>query len=164
MEGSAMGREHRYRLAVDWTGNRGSGTAGYRAYDRSYTITAAGKPPIYGSSDPAFRGDPSRYSPEDQQVAALSACHLLWYLHLCAEAGVVVTAYRDDAEGIMEETADGGGRFVEVILRPAVTVKAPDMMEPATRLHAEAHRKCFIANSVNFPVRHAPHVSVGDPP
>ncbi len=88
----AIGREHRYRLAVEWTGNRGGGTESHRAYDRGYTVVAAGKPPLYGSSDPAFRGDPARYNPEDLLVAALSACHMLWYLHLCAAAGVVVTA------------------------------------------------------------------------
>ena len=148
-------------MAIEWTGNRGSGTAGYRAYDRSHAVTAEGKPPIAGSSDPAFRGDPSRYSPEDLLVASLSACHMLWYLHLCAEAGVTVTAYRDDAEGVMrEEDADGGGRFAEVVLRPLVTVRAPDMVEPATRLHAEAHRRCFIANSVSFLVRLEAQVEV----
>jgi organic hydroperoxide reductase OsmC/OhrA len=156
-----MDREHRYRVAVDWTGNRGDGTAGYRAYDRSHIVTAEGKPPIPGSSDPAFRGDPSRYNPEELLVASLSACHMLWYLHLCAGAGVTVTAYRDDAEGLMREDADGGGRFVEVVLKPSVTVLTPDMVEAATRLHAEAHRKCFIANSINFPVRHEARVSVG---
>ncbi|HET6519531.1 MAG TPA: OsmC family protein, partial [Geminicoccaceae bacterium] len=155
-----MGREHRYRVAIEWTGNRGSGTAGYRAYDRSHAVTAEGKPPIAGSSDPAFRGDPSRYSPEDLLVASLSACHMLWYLHLCAEAGVAVTAYRDDALGVMREEADGGGRFVEVVLKPAVTVRSPDMVEPANRLHAEAHRRCFIANSVSFLVRLEAQVEV----
>ncbi len=150
-------------MAIDWTGNRGEGTATYRAYDRSHTITAEGRPPIPGSSDPAFRGDPSRYNPEDLLVASLSACHMLWYLHLCAAAGVVVTAYRDDAEGVMREEPDGGGRFVEVVLQPSVTVRTPEMVEAASRLHAEAHRRCFIANSVNFPVRHEARVAADGP-
>ena len=119
------GRRHRYEVAVAWTGNDGSGTSGYRAYRRDHEIAAPGKPSIAGSSDPAFRGDPARWNPEDLLVASLSSCHMLWYLHLCAVAGIVVTAYRDDAEGVMEEGADGGGRFTQVTLRPAVTVQYP---------------------------------------
>lgn len=154
------GREHRYVLTVTWEGNRGSGTSGYRAYGREHRIEAAGKIPIEGSSDPAFRGDPARWSPEELLVAALAACHKLWYLHLCADAGIVVTAYVDRAEGVMEEEADGAGRFRRVILRPRVTVKAGADLERARRLHEAAHAKCFIARSVNFPIGHAPEIVV----
>jgi organic hydroperoxide reductase OsmC/OhrA len=160
---------HSYRVAVSWTGNRGEGTSGYRAYDRSHEVTAGprdqapdprGRPhPIAASSDPAFRGDPDRWNPEQLLTAALAQCHMLWYLHLCAVAGVVVTAYSDDAVATMTEDADGGGRFTEVMLRPHVTVSTPDMIEKATGLHRDAHEKCFIARSVNFPVRHEPVVT-----
>jgi len=154
--------EHRYAAEIVWTGNRGEGTATYRAYGREHEVRIAGKPPLLGSADPAFRGDASRHNPEDLLLAALSACHLLWYLHLCAEAGVVVTAYEDRAEGRMVQDADGGGRFVEVTLRPRVTL-APGAdaaaREKAMALHAEAHARCFIARSVNFPVRHEPEVA-----
>ncbi len=147
-----MSREHGYAVTVRWTGNLGSGTSAYRAYSRNHVIEAAGKPALTGSSDPAFRGDPACYSPEDLLVASLAACHMLWYLHLCADAGVVVTHYEDHAAGTMQETSDGGGSFTEVVLRPQVMVAPGSDVALATRLHEEAHRKCFIANSVKFPV------------
>src|SRR3954471_12176010 len=117
-----MSRTHEYTAEVRWTGNRGTGTSGYRDYDRAHDVGADGKPAIAGSSDPAFRGDRDRYNPEELLVASLSQCHMLWFLHLATEAGIVVTDYRDRAVGTMVEDADGGGRFAEVTLRPAVTV------------------------------------------
>lgn len=158
-----MTRQHDYALTVEWTGNLGQGTAGYRAYSRNHEIAAAGKPVLPGSSDPAFRGDPARYNPEDLLVAALSACHMLWYLHLCAGAGIVVTAYVDRAAGTMEEAEDGSGRFTKVVLRPRVTLRAGADLALAQRLHAEAHRNCFVANSVNFPVEHEPEIVAAAP-
>ncbi|GIG61375.1 peroxiredoxin [Longispora fulva] len=153
-----MTATHTYDVTVTWTGDRGTGTSGYRAYDRAHDVDAPGRPTIPGSSDPTFRGDPARWNPEQLLVASLSQCHLLWYLHVCAAAGVVVTSYADDAVGTMAETADGGGHFTAVLLRPRVTVAEPGMVEAAVALHAAAHEKCFIANSVNFPVHHAPTV------
>lgn len=147
----AQGREHTYTATVTWTGNQGTGTSGYKAYSRDHDITAPGKPVLPGSSDPAFRGDPARYNPEDLLVASLSSCHMLWYLHLCSRDGIAVTAYADTATGTMVETADGGGHFAQVTLRPAVTIAKGDP-DHARDLHHEAHRLCFIANSVNFPV------------
>ncbi|MDP2132662.1 MAG: OsmC family protein [Sulfuritalea sp.] len=146
-------KQHRYSLRTEWTGNQGQGTAGYRAYSRDHTISAAGKPDLAGSSDPAFRGDALRWNPEDLLVASLSSCHMLWYLHLCAESKIVVLAYRDDAVGTMVETDGGGGRFSEAILRPLTTLAAGSDTARAKTLHEDAHRLCFIANSVNFPVR-----------
>jgi organic hydroperoxide reductase OsmC/OhrA len=143
---------HEYSVRVAWTGNLGSGTAGYRSYARTHEIVAPGKPVVLASSDPAFRGDGTRYNPEELLVASLSSCHMLWYLHLCADAGVVVTAYVDAARGTMVETADGGGRFTSVELRPRTTLASDSDRERALALHAEAHRLCFIASSVNFPV------------
>jgi organic hydroperoxide reductase OsmC/OhrA len=154
-----MPRTHSYDITVTWTGNRGTGTSGYRAYARDHDVAAEGRPVIAASSEPLFRGDPARWNPELELVAALSQCHLLWYLHLCAVAGVIVTSYTDDAGGTMTETDDGGGRFTEVVLRPRVTVASPAMIETAVSLHKEAHAKCFIANSVNFPVRHEPAIT-----
>jgi len=154
-----MAREHTYDVSVTWTGNRGTGTSGYRDYDRAHEVNADGPAAIAGSSDPTFRGDAGRWNPELELTAALSQCHMLWYLHLCAEAGVTVTSYGDEAHGVMAEDADGGGRFTEVVLRPRVTVASAGMIETATALHAAAHAKCFIANSVNFPVRNEPVIS-----
>jgi organic hydroperoxide reductase OsmC/OhrA len=146
-------RIHSYRAKVEWTGNTGEGTRDYRAYQRSHEITADGKPFIPGSSDPAFRGDRARYNPEELLVASLSACHMLWYLHLCADEKIIVTSYLDSAEGKMIETENGGGRFTEVCLKPNVRVSAGTDLDLAKALHERAHHLCFIANSVNFPVR-----------
>ncbi len=157
----ASGREHCYTVQVRWTGNLGRGTVGYGAYARAHEISVTGKPVIPGSSDPAFRGDPSRYNPEELLVASLSACHMLWYLHLCADAGVVVTDYADAASGTMVETPDGGGRFTAVVLRPDVTISRGGDAVLAERLHERAHRLCFIASSVNFPVRCEPRIREG---
>lgn len=152
-------RQHRYKVSVTWTGNRGTGTSGYRDYGREHAVSASGRPVIAASSDPVFRGDPACWNPELELTAAVSQCHMLWYLHLCADAGVVVTDYCDDAQGILAETANGVGRFTEVVLRPRVTVAAADMIEAAMSLHSEASATCFIAGSVNFPVRHEPLIA-----
>lgn len=144
---------HSYTTELVWTGNRGEGTSGYRAYDRAHEISAAGKPIIPGSSDPHFRGDATRYNPEELLVASLSACHMLWFLHLCADAGIRVERYTDAATGTMQETPDGGGRFTEVVLRPLVTVAGEIDEERMNAVHERAHQLCFIAKSVNFPVR-----------
>jgi organic hydroperoxide reductase OsmC/OhrA len=150
--------EHTYRVRVTWIGNRGAGTRSYREYGREHAIAAPGKPDIPGSSDPAFRGDAARWSPEDLLVAAASACHKLWYLHLCADAGIVVTAYEDDATGTMQEGPERGA-FTGILLRPRVTLASGDPAV-AVRLHQTAHRRCYIANSVTFPIACEPTISV----
>jgi len=156
-----MSRTHHYALTVTWTGNTGAGTSNAAAYARSHTLTVNGKEPLECSSDTAFRGDASKYNPEDMLVYALSSCHMLWYLHLCADAGVVVTNYEDHAEGTMVDSwGTEGGRFTEVILKPVITVAHEDMVTTAIQLHEAAHKKCFIANSCNFPIRHVPEVIV----
>lgn len=151
--------QHHYRVALEWTGNLGSGTKGYRGYSRDHAIHVAGKPTLAGSSDPSFRGDAAKHNPEDMLVAALASCHMLSYLHMAAVAGVVVTAYVDAAEGTMATAADGG-HFVEVVLRPVVTISAASDVDQALAAHESAHHACFIANSVNFPVRCEPRIVV----
>ncbi len=153
-----MPRQHTYDTVVTWTGNTGTGTSGYREFERAHEITAEGRAPIEGSSDPAFRGDDTRWNPEQLLVASLSQCHMLWYLHLCADAGVIVTDYVDRASGTMTESGSTG-HFTEVVLRPHVTVSLPEMIERATRLHHDAHQACYVANSVNFTVRHEPQIT-----
>lgn len=154
--------KHQYTTHIRWTGNQGTGTSEYRAYSRNHEITAAKKSaPIAGSSDPHFRGEAARYNPEDLLVASLSACHMLSYLHLCAINDIVVTAYEDEATGVMRENKDGSGEFTEVMLRPRVTVTAASDRTRAMQLHEEAGELCFIARSVNFPVRHEPIISNG---
>jgi organic hydroperoxide reductase OsmC/OhrA len=150
--------EHSYALTVEWTGNSGTGTDGYRNYKRDHIIRTANKADLLGSADPTFRGDPSRHNPEELLVAALSACHMLSYLHVCVKNGVVVTAYTDNATGSMETIGDGG-HMTEVVLHPVVTVSEASMIEKAQSLHGEASKLCFIASSVNFPVRHEPSCS-----
>lgn len=154
--------EHRYELTSTWTGNRGTGTSGIRDYDRAITVDVAGKPTMLASSDTPFRGDPERWNPEDMLLAALSECHLLSYLHACVVAGVVVVSYRDRATALMREDGRGGGAFVEAVLHPEVVVADAAMIEAAMAAHEQANAWCFIANSVNFPVRHDPVVTAVD--
>jgi len=149
-------KEHHYHLTIQWTGNTGTGTSVYRTYDRSHTISGENKATILASSDPAFRGDISKYNPEELLVAALSGCHMLSFLHKCADAGVVVTAYSDSATGTMIQTPEGGGHFTEVTLNPMFTLDAVAMIDMANSLHHKASQQCFIAGSVNFPVHHHP--------
>lgn len=150
-----MARTHTYAITTTWTGDRGEGTSSYRAYGRDHDLAAEGRPTLAASSDPAFRGEADRWNPELLLVAALSDCHLLAYLHLCAVNGVVVTGYRDEATGTMEQVGEGG-RFTEVVLHPVVTVADESMIVRANALHHDAHASCFIASSVNFPVRTEP--------
>lgn len=149
-------KEHSYALQVLWQGNTGEGTKNYRSYARDYLIQAEGKAAVEGSSDPAFRGDARRYNPEDLLVASLSACQMLWYLHLCAVNGVVVTNYEDAALGTMQVAESGSGSFAKVELKPRVTIAPNSDPEKAAALHKEAHKNCFIANSVNFPIEITP--------
>jgi organic hydroperoxide reductase OsmC/OhrA len=155
----SSGHQHHYRVDVEWTGNHGTGTQTYQGYGREHEISVAGKPVLAGSSDPAFRGDATKHNPEDMLVAALSTCHMLSYLHVAATAGIVVTAYTDAAEGTMETDAHGG-HFVEVVLRPQVTISAASDAAKAEAAHEAAHHGCFIANSVNFPVRCEPRIVI----
>jgi organic hydroperoxide reductase OsmC/OhrA len=155
-------RTHRYELTVTWTGDRGTGTSGYRDFSRAHEVTAPGRPALLGSSDPVFRGERDRWSPEQLLVAAIAQCHMLWYLHLCAEAGVVVVGYTDNPTARLEEAADGGGQFTELVLHPRITVTEAGMTQRAAELHADAHRLCFIARSVNFPVGHEPLIEVAE--
>jgi len=147
---------HHYKTTVNWTGNQGQGTASYTSYKRDHEARVQNKDLILCSSDPSFRGDPTRYNPEELLVVSLSSCHMLWYLHLCSVAGVIVVDYSDDATGTMEETSQGGGRFTEVVLYPTVRVKEASMIDKAMELHQQAGKLCFIANSCNFPVLHKP--------
>ena len=153
-------KTHRYNLKLNWTGNLGQGTKTYRSYERSYSISIDDKPLLHGSSDPAFRGDASKYNPEELFLMSISSCHMLWYLHLCAEAGIVVTSYTDNTTGKMEESINGSGRFTEVILHPKVKITNPDMQEKTNELHKKANEMCFIANSCNFPILHMPECMI----
>lgn len=155
-------KQHQYQLKIEWTGNQGKGTLDYRAYDRSHTIQSGQKEMILCSSDPAFMGDNTKYNPEELLVASLSACHMLWYLHLCADADIVVTDYTDDASGTMEEDTDGGGHFTEVVLYPRVTITEASRIDQANDLHKKAREMCFIASSVKFPVHHKPSCLVAE--
>jgi organic hydroperoxide reductase OsmC/OhrA len=151
-----MSKQHHYSLTITWTGNNGTGTSAYRDYDRSHTVSKENKAAIACSSDPAFRGDDTKYNPEELLLAALSSCHMLFYLHLCADAGIIVTAYSDHATGIMEETSGGSGQYTSATLYPQVTVTDISMVNKANELHHKAHELCFIANSCNFPVYNQP--------
>jgi organic hydroperoxide reductase OsmC/OhrA len=151
--------KHQYSANIIWTGNTGTGTSDYASYSRDHVISIDHKQDLQGSSDSIFRGDVTKHNPEDMLLSSLSVCHMLWYLHLCADAGVIVTAYTDKVEGILEY-GKNGGKFTEVTLHPVVSVKSEEMIPLAMSLHSEAHACCFIANSVNFPVKHEPNISI----
>jgi organic hydroperoxide reductase OsmC/OhrA len=152
-------RTHKFRISSRWTGNLGSGTSAYAAYSRAHEYTGEAKiAPIPGSSDPAFRGDPGRYNPEELLVGALSSCHMLWVLHLCADAGIVVTEYSDEAWGEMVEHADGSGEMTRVLLRPRMRIATPGRVAEVASIHDRAHAVCCLARSVRFPVEHEPEV------
>jgi organic hydroperoxide reductase OsmC/OhrA len=153
-------KHHRYTVRLAWTGNEGTGTSAYRAYSRSHELSVPGKPAIPGSADPAFRGDPARWNPEELLIASLAACHQLWYLHLCADAGIVVQAYSDDASGVMVEQPDGAGQFESATLRPRATLAGGADEQRARALHHEAAKMCFIARSVSFRVDHEPSFEI----
>lgn len=153
-------RAHTYVARLTWTGNLGEGTTGYQAYGRDYDIECDGKPSLQGSADPGYLGDASRYNPEELLVASLSACHMLWYLHLCAVNDVVVKGYEDRAEGVMEVNRDGSGQFRMVTLKPLVTITPESDPATAERMHKEANARCFVARSVSFPVVHEPRTTI----
>jgi len=148
--------EHIYDIEVMWTGNLGQGTKSYSSYSRNYSIAADGKPVIKASADSEFRGDPDKYNPEELLLAAISSCHMLWYLHLCSENDVIVDYYADSPQGNMSINEDGGGQFDSVILKPKITIVDENKKALAESLHARAHKKCFISNSVNFPIQIEP--------
>ena len=152
---------HNYSLKTTWTGNTREGTSAYRSYERSHTIEIEGKPDLYGSSDPTFRGDKSRHNPEDLLLAALSSCHMMSFLHVCVMENIVVTAYDDNATAEMQVNADGSGHFTSATLNPIVTVATAEMAANLEELHSRANKLCFIANSVNFPVHHNAIAKVG---
>ena len=154
-----MSKNHLYSLSISWTGNLGTGTSSYRAYSRDHVIRSEGKPTIPGSSDPAFRGDPGRYNPEELFVSTLSSCHMLWMLHLCASHQITVVAYDDQPEGLMIEREDGSGYFKEVVLRPRLSILEAEKEGQLSHLHEQAHKMCFIANSVKCEVKVIPTLS-----
>ena len=147
-----MGKKHDFPARIIWTGNKGTGTSAYRAYDRTWDMALDGKETVHCSNDPMLGGDPSKYNPEDLLITALSSCHMLWYLHLCSQAGVTVTAYEDNPIGIGESEPDGSGEFVEAILKPRITITNDSNVDTARAIHDEIHNYCFIARSVKFPV------------
>jgi len=154
-----MPKQHQYQLKVTWTGNKGTGTDHYTHYERSHTIEVENKVTLLASSDAPFLGDATKHNPEDFLLASLATCHMLWYLHLCADAGVIVTNYIDNPQGTLLQQDDGGGSFSSVTLHPKVIVLHASMIEKANSLHIKANQKCFIANSVNFEVKHLPSCS-----
>ncbi len=154
-------KNHNYEIKIEWTGNEGHGTLNYKSYSRNHTVSGKGKyNEILASSDPSFLGDKSRYNPEDLFLSSISACHMLWYLHLCSVNKIIVSTYVDNATGVMEETKDGSGKFKEVSLNPLVTIENEELRKKANELHYEANKMCYIANSCNFKIGHNPKTIV----
>lgn len=155
-------KTHSYAVDINWVGNLGQGNASFTGYLRDHVISASEKPDILGSSDPSFRGDPKRWNPEETMVSSVATCHKLWYLHLCYDAGIIVTAYRDHATGEMSMNADGSGQFTHVNLAPTVTIAAGGNATLAKELHHKVGAMCFIARSVKFPITHTATIIVED--
>lgn len=155
-----MAKLHDFASSIIWIGNRGEGTRAYKGYDRTWDIALPGKDIIHCSNDPLLGGDPTKMNPEDLLISALSACHMLWYLHLASNAGIVVTGYRDDPVGQGETLPNGAGRFLSAVLRPKISVQEGVDLEFAGELHHKVHDFCFIARSVNFPVSYEPTFNV----
>jgi len=153
-----MAKKHTYATKITWTGNTGRGTETYMAYDRDFTMSAPLKQDFMGSADPVFRGDPEKYNPEELFIASLSSCHMLWYLHLCADNDILVHDYQDNVTSEMDEFEDGSGKFKFITLHPVITIEDADDIEKAKSLHKDAHQKCFIANTINCKVNIEPEV------
>lgn len=151
-------KNHEYHVDLEWTGNTGKGTESYTSYEREYRVRLEGKPDLIGSADQAFRGDRSKYNPEELFLISLSSCHMLWYLHLCSANRITVVDYKDAAEGIMVEDPSGAGRFTRAVLRPSVMIQEKEKTELARKLHNQANQMCFIANSCNFRIEHKPRI------
>ncbi|MGJ1198742.1 OsmC family protein [Sphingobacterium spiritivorum] len=149
-----MSKQHHYNVTVEWTGNTGQGTKSYTSYSRNHSIRSESKTIIEASSDPAFRGDPQRYNPEELLLSSVSSCHMLWYLHFCTQHNITVLTYIDQPKGTMLENEDGSGYFTGIILYPQIEIAEEDQVELAKDLHHKANTYCFIANSLNFKVQH----------
>ncbi|MFJ3382740.1 MULTISPECIES: OsmC family protein [unclassified Curtobacterium] len=153
-------QDHEYEVAVQWIGDRGTGTSGYREYGREHVVSAAGKPDLPGSADPTFRGDRDRWNPEELLTAALAQCHMLSYLHVAVTRGFTVVAYEDRATAALNLNRDGSGEITSATLHPVVTIAEADRVADAEAAHADANALCFIARSVAFPVHHEPVIRV----
>lgn len=152
--------DHHYTATIVWAGDKGTGTSGYTDYGRDHRIRIDGKADMDASSDPHFRGDASKHNPEDLFLSSIASCHMLWYLHLCADHGIIVKGYTDKASGLMQTTANGSGKFTKMVLRPEVMVTEESMMTLAGSLHHQAHAMCFLANSVDFEIIVEPQIHV----
>ena len=155
-----MPKRHEFPARIVWTGNQGAGTSSYRSYLRTWDMATIGKQLVSCSNDPNLGGDPSKYNPEDLLISALASCHMLWYLHLCSDAGITVISYCDNPIGIGESEPSGAGQFVEAVLRPEIEIAADSDPDRAREIHDEIHQHCFIARSVNFPVRYEPTITL----
>ena len=154
-------KQYQFQSKIEWTGNTGSGTFDPRSYDRSHTISVPTKKQVIeASSSSFFRGDESKLNPQELFLSSIASCHLMKYLHYCAENGIIVLAYEDHAEATVEENEDGGGKFVSVLLKPKIIVSEQNMVSEAIELHKTIGDKCFVANSCNFPIACEPQVSV----
>jgi organic hydroperoxide reductase OsmC/OhrA len=150
--------EAHYYSKLVWSGAALGATKSVEAYSREFRAEINGKSALLGSADPAFHGDPALHNPEDLLMVALSACHMLSYLAVCAHAGILVASYEDSAVGTLARR-DGRLRFIDVLLRPKVMLGDGSDIAKAKAMHEKAHDICIIGNSVNFPVRHEAEVT-----
>jgi len=148
-----------FNSRIQWTGNTGTGTSSYQGYLRTWDIAVPGKPIVHCSNDPHLGGDPSLMNPEDLLLSAVSACHMLWYLHFASENNVVVESYIDKPKGLGETERSGRGRFLSIELSPSITLANDADLQLAESLHERVHDYCFIARSLSCPVYCRPQIS-----
>lgn len=156
-----MAFKHIFKVALSWFSTEKVASPKSKVYSKSHHISIEGKSDLAISAAKAFKGDPSLYNPEDLLLSSLVSCHMMSYLYLCDQNNIEVISYTDHAEAILEVNSDASGRFVEVILKPAVVILNPEQIALALDLHKKANQLCFIANSCNFPVMHMPTCLAG---
>lgn len=151
---------HVYRSRVTW---RGSTAAGYEVYERRHSALMPPAEAVLAlSADPAFCGDERLANPEQLLLLAASSCQLLSFLAVAARARIDVVAYEDDAEAVMPE-GETPLRITRIALRPRIRVTAGTDPDRVHRLFEQAHRECFIANTLSAEISLGPRVDVAAP-
>ncbi|HKC94876.1 MAG TPA: OsmC family protein [Nitrospira sp.] len=137
-----------HKVTLEW--KRGSESFTYESYNRDHTLVFEGGSQVTASAAPAYRGNPSHVNPEEGLVAALSSCHMLTFLAVAAKKHFVVDHYSDQAVGFLEKNDKGKLAITRVILRPRIAFGGTTVPTPQeiAELHEQAHKGCFIANSV----------------
>lgn len=142
-----------HHASLSWS--RAQASFEYEQYSRAHEWHIAGHD-IPASAAPEYRGDADRVDPEAALIAALSSCHMLTLLAICARKGIIVDSYEDQAVGYLEKNEVGKMAVTRVQLRPKISFQHTPETEEIQRLHQQAHRGCFIASSVKTKIEIVP--------